>query len=72
MSFSIRLNNEEEELLKSYAVFHGCSLVEALKSALLEKIEDEYDIALAELAHCEYLKDSETISHNDLMKELGL
>ena len=36
MSFSIRLN-EEEKLLKSYASFHGCSLGEALKTALLEK-----------------------------------
>lgn len=72
MSFSIRLNEEEERLFKSYASFHGCSLGEALKSALLEKIEDEYDIALAEQAHYEYLKDPETISHEDLMKELGL
>lgn len=72
MSFSIRLNEEEENLFKSYASFHGYSLGEALKSALLEKIEDEYDIALAEQAHYEYLNDSETISHDDLMKEIGL
>lgn len=71
MSFLIRLN-EEEKLFKSYASFHGCSYGEALKSALLEKIEDEYDIALAEQAHYEYLKDPKTISHEDLMKELGL
>lgn len=72
MSFSIRLNAEEEKLFKSYANFHGISLGEAMKTALLEKIEDEYDIALAERAHEEYLKDPETISHEDLMKELGL
>lgn len=72
MSFSIRLNAEEEKLFKSYANFHGISLGEAMKAALLEKIEDEYDIALAERAHEEYLKDPETISHEDLMKELGL
>ena len=72
MSFSIRLNEDEEKLFKSYANFHGCSLSEAFKTALLEKIEDEYDIALAEQAHYEYLKDNETISHEDFMKELGL
>lgn len=72
MSFSIRLNEEEEKLFKSYASFHGCSLGEAFKNALLEKIEDEYDLALAERAHYEYLKDPETISHEDFMKELGL
>lgn len=72
MSFSIRLNDEEEKLFKSYARFHGCSLWEALKSALLEKIEDEYDITLAKQVHNEYLNNPETISHEDLMKELGL
>jgi len=66
------MNKEEEELFKSYADFHGFSLGEAFKSALLEKIEDEYDIALAERAHNEFVKDPQTISHEDLMKELGL
>ncbi len=37
MSFSIRLNKEEEELFKSYVRLHGYSLSEALKKALLEK-----------------------------------
>ena len=72
MSFSIRMNDDEEKLFKSYASFHGCSLGEALKSALLEKIEDEYDITLAEQAHYEYLKDSETYSLDEVKKELGL
>jgi hypothetical protein len=72
MSFSIRLNKEEENLFKSYARVHGCSLGEALKSALLEKIEDEYDIALVEQAYNEYLKDPKTISHEELLKDLGI
>lgn len=55
MSFSIRLNAEEEKLFKSYANFHGISLSEAMKTALLEKIEEEYDIAIAQQAHEEYL-----------------
>ena len=39
MSYSIRLNDEEEKLFKSYAKLHGCSLSEALKRALLEKLK---------------------------------
>ena len=50
MSFSMRLSQEEESLFKSYAKLHGISLSEALKRALLEKIEDEYDINIAESA----------------------
>ena len=72
MKYSIRLNDEEEKLFKSYVKLHGCSLSEALKRALLEKIEDEQDIALAELEHIKYLKDPETNSHEELMKELNL
>lgn len=70
MSFSIRLNKEEEELAKRYAALHGLSLGEAFKKALFEKIEYEYDIAVAELAHNELMKDKKTLSHSDLLKML--
>ena len=72
MSFSMRLSQEEESLFKSYAKLHGISLSEALKRALLEKIEDEYDINIAESAYKEYLKDPVTYSMDDVNKELGL
>ncbi|MCD7950659.1 MAG: DUF6290 family protein [Erysipelotrichaceae bacterium] len=45
---------------------------EALKTALFEKIEDEYDIVLAEQAHNEYLKDPVTYSIDEVKKELDL
>ncbi|MCD7894076.1 MAG: DUF6290 family protein [Erysipelotrichaceae bacterium] len=64
--------NEEEKLAKSYAAFHGISLGEAFKTALFEKIEDEYDIVLAEQAHNEYLKDPITYSIDEVKKELDL
>ena len=55
MSFSIRLSAEERTLAESYAKLHAISLSEAFKKALFEKIEDEYDIAVAEEAHAEYV-----------------
>lgn len=55
MSFSIRLSNEEKMLAESYAKIHSMSLGEAFKSALFEKIEDEYDTCIAEEAYKEYL-----------------
>ena len=65
MIFSIRLNVEEEKLFKSYADFHGYSLGESIKKALLEKNEDEYDIAFAQQAHKEFLEYIKVISHED-------
>lgn len=57
MSFSIRLTTEEKSLAESYAKIHSMSLGEAFKKALFERIEDEYDIAVARDAYDEYVKD---------------
>ena len=73
MSFSIRLTTEEKSLAESYAKLHSMSLGEAFKKALFEKIEDEYDIAIANTAYDEYVRDgkkSQPIS--ELWKELDL
>lgn len=56
MAFSIRLTEEERYLAESYAKLYGLSLGEAFKKALFERIEDEYDVRVAEEAYAEYLK----------------
>ena len=55
MAFSIRRTEDERNLAESYARLHSISLSEAFKRALFEKIEDEYDIAVAESAYKEYV-----------------
>ena len=55
MSFSIRLSPEEKSLAESYAKLHSLSVGEAFKRALFERIEDEYDIVVADEAYKEYL-----------------
>lgn len=64
MSFSIRLSAEEKSLVESYAKLHAMSLGEAFKKALFEKIEDEYDIAVAEEAHAEYVASGVDTPHD--------
>lgn len=73
MSFSIRLTTEEKNLAESYARIHAISLGEAFKQALFEKIEDEYDLTVAQEAYDDYVNDgrkSRPIS--ELWKELDL
>lgn len=73
MSFSIRLTTEEKNLAESYARIHAISLGEAFKQALFEKIEDEYDLTVAQEAYDEYVNNgrkSRPIS--ELWKELDL
>ncbi|MCD8156990.1 MAG: DUF6290 family protein [Clostridiales bacterium] len=73
MSFSIRLTAEEKSLAESYAKIHSLSLGEAFKRALFEKIEDEYDVTVADDAFKDYLdsgKKSRPIE--DLWQEMNL
>ncbi len=73
MSFSIRLNDNERRLAESYATMHSMSVGEAFKRALFEKIEDEYDIAVADAAYAEYINSGKkTTSWEDFKKEFGL
>ena len=72
MVISIRMTSEEKQLADAYARLNGVSLSEAIKRAYFEKIEDEYDIALAEESLREYRKNPKTYSIDELLAELEL
>ena len=73
MAFSIRLTKDERALAESYAKLHSLSMGEAFKNALFERIEDEYDIALAEEAYQEYVAGGcKSRPIEELWKELEL
>ena len=73
MSFSIRLTDEEKALAESYAKLHSISVGEAFKRALFEKIEDEYDITVANEAYDEYVKGGKKSRPvSELWKELDI
>lgn len=71
MPLSIRLSEEERQLVNSYAKIHAISVAEAFKRALFEKIEDEFDIALADEAYQDYLDSGcKSTSVADFWREL--
>ena len=73
MAFSIRLTEAERAISNSYAKLHAVSLGEAFKNALFEKIEDEYDIAVAAEAYQDYVSNGKkSRPFSELKKELGL
>lgn len=72
MAFSIRLTEDEKYLAESYAKLHSLSVGEAFKKALFEKIEDEYDITVADEAYREYLENPKTYTHEEARELLGL
>ncbi len=69
MSVSVRLSEEETALFKDYAAMKGISVPEMIRRSVLERIEYEYDIALAEEAYCDYQKNPKTYAHEEVWKE---
>lgn len=72
MTISLRLDQNEADLVKSYANMHGVSVSELLRKSVLEKIEDEYDLRIFEQSLAEYNENPVTYSFEDVVKELGL
>ena len=70
MSVSVRLSENENALFRDYAAIQGLSVSEMIRRAVLEKIEDEYDIVLAEEAYRNFLDNPKTYSHDEAWKEI--
>ncbi|MCH4888599.1 CopG family transcriptional regulator [Acidaminobacter sp. JC074] len=68
---SLRLNKKDDTLIRKYAELHNMDLSTFIRQAVIEKIEEEYDLTLFNKVW-EEEKDQERISHEDVKKELGL
>jgi len=68
---SLRLNDKDDTLLRKYAELHNMDLSTFIRQAVIEKIEDEYDLSLFDKVW-EEEQNQERISHDDLKRELGL
>ena len=70
---TIRLNEEERKIFSEYAKVYKGGLSTMIKQLALEKLQDEYDLALAE--RFESGMSDGTISirpYSELLKETGL
>lgn len=70
---SIRLNENEEKVIKKYIEAKGLSVSQYIKDLIFEKIEDEYDLEVIQ----EYVKSKdegtlELISFEEASKEWGI
>ncbi len=72
MSISVRLNEQDEKLFKYYAKSNNMSLSELVRSAVLEKIEDEYDLEVYMSSLEEYEKNPVSYSHSDIKEIFGI
>ncbi|MBR0427236.1 MAG: CopG family transcriptional regulator [Clostridia bacterium] len=72
MTVSVRLNEDDEKLIKAYADINNISLSDLIRNAVIEKIENEYDLKCYYEALEEYKKNPKTYTMKDVKKELGL
>ncbi len=72
MTISVRLNEKDTELIKTYAKMNDMSLSDLIRDAVIEKIENEYDLKSFKKALKEYKEDPTTYSLEEVKKELEL
>lgn len=72
MTVSVRLNKEDEKLIKAYADINNISLSDLIRNAVMEKIEDEYDLETYKKAMKEYKENPKTYTLEEVKKELEL
>jgi len=72
MTISVRLNDRDTELIKAYAEMNNISLSDLVRNAIMEKIEDEYDLECYKKAMADYKKNPKTYTLDEVKKELEL
>lgn len=68
---SLRIDNQEDQLIKEYAKANNISVSALFRTAVLEKIEDEIDLSLYNQAMSEHKENPQSISFEDMLKELA-
>jgi len=71
-TISLRMNEEEEKLIKEYAKAQNISISELVRSSVLERIEDDIDVALYQQAMQEHEEQPEDISFEAMSRELDM
>jgi len=72
MTISVRVTNDQKEVIRNYALSRGLSVSEAMRAAIFEIMEDEYDISLATKALADWEKGGKKVfTHEEVGKKLG-
>jgi len=70
-TISVRLNEKDDKLIRKYAELNDIDLSSLVRQAVIEKIEDDYDLSLFDKVW-ELENGKDRVSHKDLKRELGL
>lgn len=65
-TFAVRITDDIRSLAEVYAKSKGITVTDLIRNSLIEKLEDEYDLKLAEEAFNEFLTNGDVISWEDV------
>lgn len=69
---SVRFSKELNTMLSTVVEENNTTKTDFIRQAVVEKIEDMYDIRMADQAHKEWVEGGrKTISHEEMMKRYG-
>ena len=68
----IKVSEEEKDLISNYARQNNVSISKIMKDAILEKIEDEFDLRVGMEALKEFEKDPTTYTIEEVAQEMGI
>ncbi len=71
MTISLRLSDADIALIKKYAEMRNMTVCEVIRQILMERLEDEFDLAAYERAAAEYRENPVTYSHTEVKKMIA-
>lgn len=72
MTLTLRVSDEDSQLIRDFAKLHGVSVSEYIRSTVMEHIEDEIDLEAYRRAKAEFEANPVTYSQDEVERMLGL
>ena len=72
MTLTLRVSDEDSQLIRDFAKLHGVSVSEYIRSTVMEHIEDEIDLEAYRQAKAEFEANPVRYSHEEVGRMLGL
>ena len=69
-TISLRMDEEDEKLIKEYAKTKNITVSSLIRNAVLEKIEDEIDMDLYHIAMKQHIANPQVVYFDEMMKEI--
>lgn len=70
MNISVHFSDDEAELIKQYAKMNNMTVSQLMRHAVIERIEDEYDLEIYKQALQAFKEDKTVYSHDEVKKML--